>query len=711
MSNRLCDYVDPFIGVDGAGNTLCGPYLPFSLVRLGPDTIRPHKTNGYNSKLPIMRFSHTHVSGTGGGGRYGNAAVTPFCGPVRTGIDPYDREDEQAAPGYYKVLLKPAGILAELTVTPRSGLHRYTFPAGRNACLMLDACSVLQRDFRGAVQCDGGFFEWITETEAVGRGDFHGGWGHDFPYSVFFYARFAQKPLKRHVANIHDIHPGTFTQGQGSKGIAEFGTDAGTVELRVGISFVSVANARAAFENELPAASFDEVRAAAENTWERMLSRIKVEGGTEEQRKLFYTFFTRLVCMPTDLGVDDENPAWKSGVRHFWDYYCLWDSVRNANSLLTLIDEQMEVDQLNCLLDIAEHIGWLPDAWIAGHSAQIQGGSSADILFNEAHLKGLPGIDYERALQFMRKNNEVESPDPLLYGRYLAEYRDKGYLTTNVPKNCVSKHMEYSYQDWCISSLAGRLGYRDVAENYLESSRKLWNLWSEDIEHFAPRNPDGSWVERFDPMKCRPDSWNDPYFYEGPSMRWTFSTHHDFGGLVARRGGKQAFAGKLNALLEAGYTFNNETSMHVPYTFIYAGRPDLTAKWIWHLISTRYSTARNGLPDNEDMGSHSAYYMCSSMGLYPLMGQDIYWLTTPFFERVEFKVGGLGHALVIEAPGVNAEKRYIVSATLNGRPLERAWIKHAEIAQGGVLHFECAERPGEWGQATPPPSPLQESPR
>lgn len=707
MESNLCKYVDPFIGVDGAGNTLCGPYLPFSLVRLGPDTIRPQKTNGYNSKLPIQRFSHTHVSGTGGSGRYGNVAVIPFVGPVRTGIDPFEREAETAEPGYYKVQLMPAGILAELTTTPRTGRHRYTFPKGVNANLMIDACSMLQRDLRGAVQCNGGFFEWISAEEAVGRGDFRGGWGHDFPYSVFFYAKLDSTPLKRHVANLQDIHPGTYTWGNGSKGIAEFGPDAGKVELRVGISFVSVANARAAVEREMPGASFDEVRRAAAGTWEKMLSRIKIEGGTEDQRKIFYTFFTRLVCMPTDLGIDDENPAWKSGVRHFWDYYCLWDSVRNANSLLTLIDEQFEVDQLNCLLDIAEHIGWLPDAWIAGHSAQIQGGSSADVLFNEAHLKGLQGIDYARALQYMRKNNEETSPDPLLYGRYLEDYREKGYLTTNVPKNCVSKHLEYSYQDWCISSLAGRLGQSAVADQYKESSRKLWNLWNAEIEHFAPRNPDGSWVDRFDPHKARSDSWNDPYFYEGPSMRWSFCTHHDFAGLVERRGGAAAFAEKLNALLEAGFTFNNESSMHVPYLFLYAGRPDLTAKWLYHLITTRYSTERNGLPDNEDMGSHSAYYMCSTMGLYPLMGQDIYWLTTPFYEKTEIEIGGKDAILVIEAPGVSAKKRYITAATLNGQPLDRAWLRHAEIAAGGILKFECAEQPGDWGTRNLPPSPLQ----
>lgn len=252
---------------------------------------------------------------------------------------------------------------------------------------------------------------------------------------------------------------------------------------------------------------------------------------------------TRLFCMPSDLGVDDENFAWESGVRHFTDLYALWDSVRNANSLITLLDPQLEADILNCLLDIADHTGWLPDAWIMGHSAMIQGGSSADVLFCEAALKKLEGIDYAKALKQMRKNNEVTSPDTWLYGRHLKDYHSLGYLSTDVKKNCVSRHMEYTYQDWCIGRLAEVLGQDKTAEEYYQSSEKLWNLWREDLKCFAPRLPDGEWARSFDPTSCLPDSWNDPYFYEGTSLQWSFSTHHDFHGLVERHGGEKLLSG------------------------------------------------------------------------------------------------------------------------------------------------------------------------
>lgn len=185
-------YVDAFIGVDGRGNCLCGPYLPLSLVRLGPDTLIPHSTNGYDGGRPIIRFSHTHVSGTGGGGRYGNIAVTTFVGLPRINVDTFGQEGEMAEPGYYCVTLQPSGVKSELTVTPHVGVHRYTFPKGTDINLLIDVSSVIQTT--DAIHMPGvntgasigGFVEWLSDCEVVGRGDFRGGWGHEFPYSVYF---------------------------------------------------------------------------------------------------------------------------------------------------------------------------------------------------------------------------------------------------------------------------------------------------------------------------------------------------------------------------------------------------------------------------------------------------------------------------------------------------------------------------------------------
>lgn len=705
----LAKWVDPFIGVDGCGNCLCGPHLPYSLVRLGPDVVYPQPSSGYRSDRPIIGFSHTHVSGTGGGGRYGNVLMTPITGPLRIGFDPYERQDERAGAGYYAVRLAPAGIEVELTVTPRVGVHRYRFPRGVESGVVVDVGAVIQPPEWMPVSewaySIGGFAEFISDTEIVGRGNYRGGWGHTFPYSVYFYARFDRPIRERILANGARYVPGQkVVEGPGVKVAAGFG-DVGELNVQVGVSYVSVANARRSVERQTAGKTFDAVRADARHTWNQALSRIAVEGGSESQKTLFYTSFSRLIAMPSDLGVDDENPAWTSGVRHFTDYYCLWDSVRNANSLISLFDPETEAAMLNCLLDVQEHIGWLPDAWIAGHSAQIQGGSSADILLCEAALKGIEGIDYAKALRAMRKNAEVESPDPWLYGRHLKDYRDLGYVSTDVRKSCVSRHLEYAYQDWCIGRLAEHLGQAEVAKRYYASSRKVWNLWREELGFFAPRRPDGSWAGPFDPAGCLPDSWNDPFFYEGTSWQWSFSVHHDFAGLIARVGGPEAFVRRLDGFFERGYYHSKETILHVPYLYIYAGRPDKTAERVRWALERYFEPTRDGIKDNEDMGCQSAFYMGSTMGLYPVMGQDLWLLTAPAFARTTVQLGQSGRQLVIEAPQAGPKGHYIASATLDGRPLDRAWLRHGEIVGGAVLRFELSETPADWGRQ-PPPSPL-----
>jgi len=717
MSILSC--VDPFIGVDGGGNTLCGPYLPHSLVRLAPDTLPlgPQGTNAYHSDHPIKHFSHTHVSGTGGGSRYGNIGVVPFTGPLRVGLGGFEKEAEEAAPGYYAVTLHPGGVQAELTVTPRVGVHRYTFPTGVGANVFIDVGAVIQirgmvpgdRSEDGTGTCIGGYVEVTSDREVVGRGDFRGGWGHTFPYSVFFAARFDKAIVESKVGNHSGVIPGNHADEANCFTALHFG-EIEQLQANVGVSYVSIAKARGSVDREVGRKGFDAVRGEAEQLWERALSRIRVEGGTDAQRTLFYTQFTRLICMPTDLGVDDEFASWHSGVRHFTDFYTIWDSVRNANALLTLFDPEAEIDQLNCLLDIADHVGWLPDVWIQGHSGMIQGGSSADVLLCEAALKGLEGIDYEKALRHMRKNNEVESPDPYLYGRHLPDYRDLGYLSTDVRKNCVSRHLEYAYQDWCISALAAGLGHNDVAATYRKSSEKVWNLWRDNMKCFAPRKPDGSWVDPFDQDSCRDDSWNDPFFYEGTSRQWSFCVQHDFAGLIERHGGPEVFIDHLDRFFDAGHYHSKETMLHVPWLYTYACRPDRTAERVRECMKRYFRPARDGLSDNEDMGCQSAFYMCSAMGLYPIMGQDPYLLAPPVFEHVEVQLGGSDRTLTIEASGAGPDRSYIAAATIDGEPFDRAWIRHNEIARGATLRFELAEHPARWAKDSAPPSPLASSP-
>jgi putative alpha-1,2-mannosidase len=268
----------------------------------------------------------------------------------------------------------------------------------------------------------------------------------------------------------------------------------------------------------------------------------------------------------------------------------------------------------------------------------------------------------------------------------------------------VSRHLEYTYQDFCTAILARALGRADVAERKLADAHKLWNLWRDDIRHFAPRNPDSSWVEPFNPFTTESASWLDPYFYEGPSAQWSFQTFHDFAGLVRRHGGTDGFARHLDDYFDAERHASKETILHVPFLYHYAGRPDRSSARVRQWLRRAFSLDRRGLTDTEDMGCQSAWFMAAALGVYPVMGQDIYWLTAPIFEHASIALGNAGARLTIVAPKAGDGHPYIARARLDGQPLERAWLRHAEIARGGVLEFELGEAPTDWGRGRPPPS-------
>lgn len=277
---RRVEYVDPFIGVDGENNCLCGPYLPNSIVRLGPDTLPPQLSHGYDSSRPIIRFSHTHVSGTGGGGRYGNVGFTPYTGLPRFHIDPYTKGEEHAEAGYYRVKLLPVAIRAELTSTMRTGIHRYTYPADEPAGLLIDGGAVIQvgGDEPGKTTgvSTGGYIEVLSQYELAGRSDLRGGWGHEFPYSVYFYIRFDQPIQNVLLKDAGGVRSGFSVDGPHCQASLSFGA-CGTLTAKTGISYVSVGKARASVDREA-SAGFDDLREAAGSIWEDKLSRVMVEG-------------------------------------------------------------------------------------------------------------------------------------------------------------------------------------------------------------------------------------------------------------------------------------------------------------------------------------------------------------------------------------------------------------------------------------------------
>ncbi|NMD86189.1 hypothetical protein HF882_06280 [Victivallis vadensis] len=727
MKNTFFSYVNPQIGVD-RGNCLIGPYRPFSLVRLGPDCEIPHHTTtGYHSNSPVIGFSHTHVSGTGGVSRYGNIRVMPFTGiPLYHDAPPFfqvpwgRRSDamlsrEQTAVGYYAARQDFFGINLELTSTEHVGVHRYHFDDGREAWIFLDlgACIQALHTMPGEIcpfehweqnpRSDGGFLEMSDCRTVRGRADLRGGWGNSMPYSVYFQMEFDQEIRCAEFANAGGMVPGgvmKLVSGKNCAGIFCFGK-INELNIRVGISLVSIANAEASLRRESDGRDFDQIRQESEAQWEQLFADFEVIGGSFEERTLFYTMLYRLHCMPTDLGVDQENPFWKTGRRAFTDYYCLWDSVRNSNSFFLLFNPELARDFLNNLIEIAEHSGgWLSDAYIANRHAYQQGACSADIIFAEAAGKELTGVDYRRAFQLICFNHETNSPAPQVTGRARRDWNEIGYLSTRIRKGCVSRHIEYSFCDWCTARLAEFLDEPELCERYDRLARQVWNLWEPERGMFAPRNPDGQFLPQSDYWQIsHTESHNDLACCESPIATWCLNVFHDFPGLIERMGGRDAFRKHLDRLFDSGIWFLKETMAHIPHLYTLIGEPERSAEHVRYALRSQYRPTPDGLRDDEDFGCQSSWYLWNAIGLYPLIGHSIYLLSPPLFSYCRLKTG-TGHIII--KTNRSAGSDYIIGLRCNGRELDRAWLHHEELQGECVLEFLLAAQPEQWGKRTLP---------
>jgi predicted alpha-1,2-mannosidase len=668
------DWVDVFHGVDGFGSCLPGPYRPLAMCRVGPDTLNPNPT-GYASGQGLLRFSHTHVSGTGGSGRYGNIGVVPS--PTRHGLNPFAFAilSESGRPGYYRAELSPGPVIAELTSTPRAALHRYSF-TGDAGHFGLDYPHIAIET--QAVLCGealDGAVVWTDAHHCEGYGTVRGGWGHDEPFTIFFSARFRTTPSASWVRCGTETHGNQFA-GRGSTAVARFANNA-VVELEVGISFTSTAKARENRETEIAGRSFEAIVAESDAAWEDVLGRVAIESSDADLLRLHHTMLYRLFAMPDDLGLD-ECPWFPNQTRQFNNLYCLWDSVRNANAFFALWEPGLQADLCKALLEIGRHTGWAPDAWIMGQSAAVQGGSSSDTLFCEAFLKRLPGFDAKAALAQMRKERAMPSPNPKRVGRY-PDFFTHGWLPDGVPQ-CLSRSLEYFFQEANLATLASGLGDHATAAEAGARAARMWELWDDERKAFAPKTRDGAWAPYYDPWKPqRPDYWSDPHCYEGTGHEWSLTPLHDIGGLMERHGGPAGFVAHLDRVFAHGFFLWKEILLHVPWLYHYAGRPDLSAQRVRECLEANYRPGRRGLTDNEDMGSQSSFAIGAISGVYPVMGQDVYLLLPPVAERVAWRVGPERKLFV------SRKDPELRGLTWRGKPLDRAWLRHAEIIGGGEL--------------------------
>ncbi len=715
---QFAKFVDPFLGAAGGGNVFPGAVVPFGMIKPGPDMTAPegHDANaGWNANGDLRGFSQTHVSGTGGGAKYGNILVMPTTGDVSSSDAASPRAGEHGTAGLYAVTLARYGVGVEITAARRSAIYQFRYPSGAKANLLFDVSHFLLSGMRtGEFQIlTASQIQILSPTEVSGSTTLKGGWNKQpVPYTVYFYAQ-TDTPAASWGSWLNgNLSPGSKSAigdaDSKTGGWLTFSAPAKPVLMKIAISFISVEQAKQNLDAEIPGFDFEAVHAAAVAQWDKALGNVEIKGATPQQEQMFYTALYHTMLMPTDR--TGENPLWKSAEPYYDDYYAIWDIFRTSSPLLTLIAPERQTAIVRSLVDLYRHERWLPDARSGNYNGRTQGGSNAEFILTDAYLKGLKGIDWKTALAAEIHDAEVSPADHLKEGRGgLDDWHKLGYVSIEGSDRPGSVDMEYAADDFEIALLAKGLGDKADYEKYLERSANWKKLWDPDFSDggftgfIRPRHRDGSWLTPFTAMDfC---TWGGETFYEGNS--WTYSTFvpQDVASLIKISGGPDTFVRRLDAFFEVPrrYDVGNEPGFLAPYLYIWAGRPDKTDAHVRQIIAASYQSGPSGLPGNDDSGAMSSWYAFGQMGIFPNAGQDVYLIGSPAYPQTTLHLAS-GKEFVIEARNLSAENVYVTSATLDGKPLDRAWLRHGEIVNGGRLVLTMAKEPADWGERNPPPS-------
>ncbi len=726
-------YVDPFIGSEGDANIIVGPSCPFGMVKPGPDCSL-FSNSGYKSDLtlPIFGFSQVHVSGTGGGPKYGNISVMPFVGDLDSINQTSTRKNETSALGYYSVSLGKHNIKTEITTTNKVTFYKFSYINSSKKAIKVDpgfflgeGCLIYGNEAQYLV---GSEIEVISDNEVCGYSRINGGWNAGGAYTVYFHAVF-DKPFKEfktwEAEKLYSGKKAQIDSGEKTGALLNFGdADGNTIQMKIGISFISTLKAKQNIENETPGWKFDDVLTQTQQKWEKLLSRIEIDkNSTEKQKKMFYTGLYHSMLMPVDR--TGENPLWKSNAPYYDDFYAIWDTYRSVHPLVTIIDPKRQVDIVNSLIDIYQHDGYMPDARSGNFNGRTQGGSNCDVLIADAYTKNLKGIDYKEALNAMLKNADV-SPggNEQKEGRGgLSDYNSLGYVSIKYPRSG-TRTVEYSYDDFCIALVAKGLGNENVFARFARQAGNWQNLWRTYTQFGSngfvmPRDENGNWVDSF---KCSIGEissipytpslveqgqcclWWNSYMYEASSWEYSLSVPHDVAGLINRCGGKEAFESRLNTFFDKKlYNVGNEPSFLSSNLYHWIGKPELSSDRVLGIIKEKYNDSRKGLPGNDDSGAMSSWLAFHMMGIYPNAGQSYYLIHTPVLAESVIHLEN-GNSFKIVAKNLSETNKYIKSAKLNKKTYSKTWIEHVDIEAGGVLELEMSDKPLNWGNSDLPPS-------
>lgn len=723
----LNSYVDPRIGSEGLGRVFIGPSCPFGMVKPSPDCTASPNSGWLSMPKQVDGFSQVHVSGTGGGPKYGNILVMPFSeGMDRTRHIDY-RKDETIKLGYYSTRFQSSDIQTEITTAPRASFYRFTYPKDSLKSLAIDAGFFLGEspvpDAREAQQFVGSEIQIISDREVMGYTRIRGGWNNGRAYTVYFYAE-TDKPFERtatwkadKITNEKSQHDSQQKTGA----LLQFSSSEDVVQLKVGISFLSSLKAKENAHADIPHWSFESVHQQLLSRWEDLFRKIEISPGTPEaQKRMFYTALYHTMIMPVDR--TGENPLWADAEPYYDDFYAIWDTYRTSSPLITLIDPARETDIVRSLINIYKRDGYMPDARSGNSNGRTQGGSNAEIVIADAFAKGLKGIDYELGLQAMLKDATVAPGDRHeAEGRGgLTSYLKLGYIPYGIPR-AGNRTVEYSFCDYAIALVARGLGKDDLYRHYLKQSENWKNLWRSDYEHagvrgfILPRDEQGNWLDditfgdskiqkptfRYTPVTFE-GPWYTPwwsmFFYEASSWEYSLSIPHDVPGLIEKCGGAGKFENRLDIFFDQGFfNVNNEPSFLSPCLYHWIGKPYRSSDRIREIISKNYSDRAAGLPGNDDSGAMSSWLAFQMMGLYPNAGHDYYLINSPLLTETIFRLAD-GKTFKISTQGLSDKNKYIQSVTLNGKAYPYSAIRHKDIIAGGELVLKMGRKPGEWGK-------------
>jgi predicted alpha-1,2-mannosidase len=718
QDNFFTNHVNPFIGTGGHGHTYPGATVPFGMLQVSPDNgiSSWDWCSGYHySDSIVAGFSHLHLSGTG----IGDLADILFM-PTNKKLDlttkttsrdqlpyksKYSHVNEKATPGSYQVFLEDPKINVELTSSKRTAFHKYTFAKNDKQSVVID--------LGFAINWDKALKTSITVEDQFTISGYRYSMGWAKNQKVFFVAKFS-KPITESVllANKQII---TGKSAEGENTAAQLFFDANNNQelfVKVSLSSVSVANAKDNLDGE--GSNFEKTKTNAANIWNAALNKIEVETPVDSLKTIFYTAMFHTQVAP--VAYSDKNGQFRredDQIVTAKDYTAystlsLWDTFRAENPLLTLLAPKQTSDIVNSMLAYYDTKKILPVWTLYANETNTMTGYHSIPVIVDAYQKGIKGFDAEKAYQAMKATMMQDE-------RGLNFYKKYGYIPYNLLDESVTITLEYAYDDWCVAQMAKALGKTEDYQFFLNRSKAYQFLFDSKTGFMRGKSEDGkSWNEPFDPKHSNHREHTD--YTEGNAWQHSWFVPHNVDDFIALHGSNEVFTKRLEQLftesseitgsnvsadisgLIGQYAHGNEPSHHIAYMFNHANQPWRTQYWVRHILDTQYNTTPNGLSGNEDCGQMSAWYVFSSMGLYPMNpASGEYEIGSPIFEKAKINLEG-GKSFVIEAQNVSDKNFYIQSATLNGVPFNKTVITHQQILQGGILHFVMGAEPNKnWG--------------